>query len=230
MWAQADEPLFDAELFDVDVDPSTVEMVRSWAPDPEEIDPDDIYSSDRVDWIGIQGQMMKLGWDQIHAFPGNPFVPSRVAAFRDIIRDSHDRPLLYAPPVQLYRVSLEDVRDTNDAQVRDELFESHGMSRPFTSGDEELDEFLADEEDFLQTYADDEEDEQTLRSDMLLRSERAIEEQSGDLGKIVAQLRDGNHRSFGAQLAGEDEIWVTVRFLQGPDDMQHLGLREEDFE
>lgn len=227
----SDDPLFDAEEagLDVDVDPLFVEDVASWLPSEDQVDQDDVYWGDRVGWVGIQGQMMKLPWDQVQATPTNLFAPEKASAFRDIIR-SGDRPLMYAPPAMLSRVSLDDVRETQAAHRRDELFESYGMTRPFTTGDEELDEFLADEDEFIELYAADDDDERALRVEMSKAAEEAISDQTGDLGKLVAALRDGNHRAFGSQMAGEDEVWIIVRMNDPESDMRHLGLREDDFE
>lgn len=228
----SDDPLFDAQESGLEVDTYPewfIEEVRSWLPSEEEIDEDDVYWADGVGWVGIQGQMMKLPWDQVAASPMNPFEPEKTSAFKRLIA-SGERPIMYAPPAMLHRVSLVDVRESQEAHLRDELFASHGTTRPYTTGDEELDEFLADEESFLETYAVDDDDEQTLRADMTLRAERAISDNEGDLGKIVATLRDGNHRAFGAQLAGEDEVWIIVRMNDPERDMAFLGLRQDDFE
>jgi len=231
-WSERwDEPLFDAEEFglDVDIEPGFVDEVRSWLPDEDEVDEDDVYWGDGVGWVGTQGQMMKLPWDQVTASPMNPFDASKVSAFKQLI-ESGERPIMYAPPAFIDRINLDDVRESRQAAARDELFDSHGMTRPYTTGDEELDEFLEDEEGFIALWADDENDEETIRSDMTIRAERAIAEQEGDLGKIVASLRDGNHRAFGAQLAGEDGVWVIVRMFNPEEDRLFLGLREDDFE
>jgi hypothetical protein len=37
----------------------------------------------------------------------------------------------------------------------------------------------------------------------------------GDLGKTICQIRDGNHRAFGAIYAGEDQIPVIVARQHG---------------
>lgn len=225
----ADDPLFDASHLSVDVDSSLLDDVRSWLPEEDQVDEDEIYWADRVGWIGTPGRMMKLPWDRVQAYPGNPFDSEKASAFRDLIR-SGERPLIYAPAAKLHRIALDDVRESQEAARRDELFVSQGMTRPFTTGDDELDEFLADEEDYLETYAEDEDDEEAIRAEMTLLAEQAIDEQAGDLGKIVAYLRDGNHRAFGAQLAGEDDVWLIIRFEEPDKDMLMLGLREEDFE
>jgi len=227
--ADADDPLFDASSLAVDVDPSVVEEVHGWLPEREEVDVSDLFWGRRVGWAGTQGRMLKLPWDQITASPGNPFDPEKVSAFRDLIL-SGERPIFYAPPARLMRVGLDDVAESLAAEREGELFESLGTSRPYTTGDDELDEFLADPEDYLDTYAEDEDEAETIRAHMTVLAEEAIDEQSGDLGKLVAYLRDGNHRAFGAQLANEDEIWVTIRFDEPEADMQRLGLRPEDFE
>ena len=46
----------------------------------------------------------------------------------------------------------------------------------------------------------------------------AVEDGDGDLGEWVYQIRDGNHRAFGALLAGEPHIYVFL----GSDDYSRL--------
>lgn len=229
-------PLLHAEEFFALPEPEEdlVEQIRtSWGPNEDDVDDQDVYAGDKMLWVGIPGRMMRLGWDQVHAFLGNPFDTDKVAAYAQLYRegDAHgNEPLVYAPPAMLSIVTLQDVRESQEAALHGELFETHGMSRPFTTGDTELDEYLADTEGFIETYADDEDDEAAIHSSMTLRAEEAIEEGLGDLGKLTAQLRDGNHRAFAAQIVGEPFLWVIVRGIDSEDDLRRLGLRYEDFE
>jgi hypothetical protein len=242
----ARDPLFDptdaAEYVPVDED--LVNTIREeWLPKEEDVDPGSVYWGDRrgVGWIGTPGTMMKLGWDQLQATQFNPFEWEKVAAFAEIIR-SGDGVLIPAPDAMLLRVDLTQVEESQQAALTDELDSSFGMTRPFTSGDEELDEYLRDSDEYTEEHADEYGDEETdeyedqaekLMADMAARAEDAVAGGGGDLGKLVAFLRDGNHRAFGAQLAGQSHVWVTVR-LGSPANrrmsLQDLGLSDEDLE
>lgn len=226
----AGDPLFDAGEAFASVSPDYDLLIRmqeeGWLPEEDDVDPGAIYNGRKVRWVGTEGRMMKLDWDQIHAAPGNPFEPGKVLAFAELI-GSGDKPLINAPPVLLSDVTLDDVEESLHALAREELFASHGMTRPFTAGDEELDEYIANPDDYIETYAADDDDADTIRADMTERADEAVEQNLGDLGKITAQLRDGNHRAYGAYLAGEPDLWVIVR---GASDMKRLGLTEDDLE
>jgi hypothetical protein len=234
----ADDPLFEPmqACGEVPVDEALVDTMQDegWLPDEEDTDPGDVYNGRKVRWVGSEGRMMKLDWDQVQAAPGNLFVPGKVGAFAELIRFGDrdgNKPFIYAPPVMLSDVTLDDIVESWQAAARHELFDTHGMTRPFTTGDEELDEFLVDPEDYLDTYADEddeENDEAAIRADMAERQKEAVEGKEGDLGKITAQLRDGNHRAFGAYLADEPDLWVIVR--AEPEDLKRLGLTKDDLE
>lgn len=226
-------PLFDiAEFFgeEPDYDSAFWDRIREeeWFEEPEDADEDELYHGRNVVWRGMPGRMLRLDWDQIQATQGNPFDFDKVGTFAEIIREGRygDKPMMDAPPVMLTMVGLDDVAETHQAAQRDELFDSYGMTRPFTTGDEELDEFLADESLYLEQY--DDEDRHVAESEMVARAEDAIAQQQGDLGTIVGYLRNGNHRAFAAQLAGEPDLWVQVR--ADPGDLEAVGLHDEDLE
>lgn len=189
-----------------------------------DIDPEQRYSGDRVDWVGVPGRMMRFEWDQVQATQLNPFDPAKVASFAKMMRDGGVT--AEAPDGMLTVVDLEDVKES---QRSEDTVGEYGMTRPFTTGDDDLDEYLKDPEEFLMYYAADEDDEMVIRADMTVRAEEAIDKGEGDLGKIVVFLRDGNHRAMAAQIAGESSLWVKVRW-HSPDELMYVGLREEDFE
>lgn len=230
------EPLFDVETYfgySPDYDSGLLEQVREeeWFPKEDEVDEDSLYQGKNVSWVGTPGRMMKLDWDQLQATQGNPFDVDKLATYAELIRDGQygDKALMDAPPAMVTSIGLDDVVESREADQRQELFDSHGMTRPFTTGDDELDEFLTDPRTFLEEYADDEDDAATIQADMTERAEEAVADGDGDLGKLVGYLRDGNHRAFAAQLAGEPDVWVQVRF-HSPEDLHRVGLREEDLE
>lgn len=227
----SDDPLTDAELLfgDVRADEDVVDEVRTWLPSEGEVAEQPVYNGRLVRWIGTEGRMLYLPWDRVHSYADNPFVPDKVAAFAEIIR-AGGRPALYAPPVRLTRVSLVDVEQTQrEARERSQdLMATHGMTRPYTTGDEELDEFLADRDDFVDTYAEEGEEDE-LRREMDSRAKVAEAESTGDLGKTVAYFRDGNHRAMAAQLAGEDGLWVIVRW-DNESELEFAGLSRSELE
>jgi len=225
--ADSQDPLFDAkEVFgDAEYDPDLlVEMVEEWLPSEEDVDPNSVYNARSVRWVGTPGQMFKISTDDIVAMQENEFDPVKVVTFAELI-GRRGKPYIDAPTVMLRRVDLSDVGWSQEAMDLDELFSSYGTTRPYTTDDENLDVYLKNPDQYVEHYADNEEEEEELRQVMDSRAQEALASNDGDLGMLVAQLRDGNHRAFGAQLAGEDYIWVRV--VQ-TDFLEDKGLSRDD--
>lgn len=203
----SNDPLFDADQVFGDATPDYDLMWDLIDEMPDE-DEGDVYRGRRVRWLGRTGKMLRLDWDQVYSMQLNVFEPSKVATFAEMIRQGYE-PVLQAPIADVTWVDADSVAETQQAWARGELT-TDGMTRPYTTGDDDLDEFLRDPDEFIQMWAEDEDDETTMRAEMTNRIEQAEEQQTGDLGKVVAQLRDGNHRAFGAQLAGEPHVWLFV--------------------
>lgn len=217
----SNDPLFDADIVFEGAQPD-YDLMWDFIDEMPDEDEGDVYRGRKVRWLGQEGRMIRLDWDQVHAMQLNEFEPSKVATFAEMIRQGYE-PVLGAPPAYLTWVDSDSVAETQQAWARGELAVD-GMTRPYTTGDDDLDEFLRDPDEFIRMWAEDEEDETTMRAEMTHRVEQAEEQQTGDLGKVVAQLRDGNHRAFGAQMAGEPHVWVFVpRDYEGP-------LEKEDLE
>ena len=51
----------------------------------------------------------------------------------------------------------------------------------------------------------------------------AEREGQGDFGALAVQVRDGNHRTFGAAIGGEDVVWIRLY------DNQLQSLREDSY-
>jgi hypothetical protein len=183
-----------------------------------------LYHGKQMSWIGRPDLILKLGWDQVKPRQGNIFDPDKVLYFLDIIREAHKagrRMRFPAPPARLSSpVNMTDVAETQAQRPED--IEYDRMTRPYSSGDEDLDAYLADPEDYIErnTFYKDEDAAREIRDDMVERQALAVRNQTGDLGVVVADLLDGNHRAFAAQLAGEPAIWVHVvegkEYLQKP--------------
>jgi len=230
------DPLFDIEEHLGHVpraDPRLLELVRDerWFPQEDEVDEESVYEGRHVSWVGTPGRMFRLRWNEVQATQGNPFDADKVGTYAELIREARygDRVFMDAPPAMVHFVGLDDVAESQEAERNGELFDSHGMTRPFTTGDDELDEFLVDPSLFLEQYAADEDDVATIQADMTERAEEAVARCEGDLGRVVGYLRDGNHRAFAAQLAGEPDLWVQIR-AHSPEELYGAGLREEDLQ
>lgn len=217
------ETLFDPSSED-EVDEEIVSLLEEEGP-PDE-DDGTVYNGRRVRWLGDEGRMFKARWDQVHPVAGNIFYEGKLPAFVDYARGlirSGDKPLWRAPAGWVSGpVDAQDVEESQQSAALgpDDLYHGYGMTRPFTTGDEELDEYLAERADIkrrLKKAQDDDADEDYERAeleervaDMEARLKEAERKNSGDLGTVTIQLRDGNHRAYSAYLIGEPYVWVYI--------------------
>jgi hypothetical protein len=204
------EPLFDAQEIEGSVDDGLLGELASAMPDPNESDPDEVYSGRDVRWLGLSGRMYCARWDQVHATPGNQFDGDKLATFAALFEENPGI-LIEASPAQATVIGRRDVQESQRSARDSELFVTFGMSRPLTTGDEDLDAYLIDPKQYIRDNVYDVDDAKELEADLLERLGEAEKQRRGDLGKYVFQLRDGNHRAFAAQLAGEPYVWLLVR-------------------
>ncbi len=171
-------------------------------------------SSDHLVWVGNGADMIRVPRAYTSAREDNIFDFEKLAAVRDAVANkSGERLYFHAPYAQAMRISEDEVALSQQTAARETmlLFTELGVTRPFTTGDDELDEYLLDKDEFLI--------ENASRSSRALRSKmaRAMESRlvvasklpQSDLGKLWVRLRDGHHRVFGAFMAGETWAWVT---------------------
>ena len=161
--------------------------------DVTEGDTEHLYYGRNVIWIGETGQTVKLTADQVYPVWGNIFDNDKINAVINKIMNSEDRVYMYTPYGEMSRVSLEDVRDSIE-------YDDQTEHRILTTGDNELDKYLKYPDNY------DEEEKTELEQEL----QYAVETQSGDIGNYIFQLRDGNHRAFGAFGAGEPYIYATL--------------------
>ncbi len=158
-----------------------------------------IYRGRRVEWLGRPGFMVRVTPDIVHATAGNLFDWDQVAATALYMQNGGA--MFRAPPAHVeYPVDARRVADTQRADARGELFQTDGMTRPFTTGDDDLDEALC---------------ENLLPLDAELEDQLA--KGGGDLAVLTFGLRNGNHRTYAAFIAGEPFVWVE---LTNPIDIQ----------
>lgn len=204
-------PLGDLELL-ADEGSGNFEDFYFCAPeDAEEYTP---YYGRRVIWLGEEGRMFRAERDYITHISGNIFRADQLAAVRDAVEGlaCEDRPIFHAPIAHVHQIDLVDVAESQIAE-RDGRLGELDIERPYTTGDEELDLFVALGEAYLR-----EElglvprTREYIREHARLKRElkAAVKRRHGDLGKWMATVSDGNHRAFGALLAGEPYVYVKV--------------------
>lgn len=208
-----------------------------------------LYRGRNVVWIGQNGRMIQALPDYTYPIDGNIFYDDKIQTVESIIQDSNDYVYFYAPYGEASIITLNDVAESIQ-------YEGDISHRAWTTGDEDLDEYVAneldwiewnfepessiftedllkfvksnnlddfkkfliedegwDEEDFEEGFEDAVTDLSSLRNlinEMETLKKEAVQSNSGDLGKISVQIRDGNHRAFGAFAAGEPYVWVML--------------------
>lgn len=156
----------------------------------------DPYYGRNVIWLGTEGRMVRVDPDYAQHISGNNFYPDKLAAIAEGIRAARDRVVLFAPYGTVSRIGPIDVKESILYRSDDE---DEGIDRAYTTGDEELDRWLVAPEEFKRR-----------KTEMTRRLAAAVRSGSGDLGKLAFTIRDGNHRAFGALIAGEPYVWMIL--------------------
>lgn len=162
-----------------------------------------VECEEKVCWYGHTDRMIRVDVDYVYPIIGNQFYPDLVKRIEDKIRSSS-----YLNPARLYcgycnvkKIKLIDIKESLEYYEYGE----DEFQKPLTTGDEELDKYVKDKEEYLENWQsqyDKEEAESLL--------EKAIANNEGDLGKYIYQIRNGNHRVFAAKNAGEKYIWINL--------------------
>jgi hypothetical protein len=176
-----------------------------------EAHPRDLYYGRNVIWAGDHGRMVKVRPGNIEHIWGNIFDADKLSAIVAGIQEAEDRITFVAPYGTVSYVTLQDVAESIQAFAHGD---DDGMDEPLSTGDEELDKYIADPVQ----YAEDNE----WQGEQLLREMRAAAKEAersgwGDVGTLRFTVRDGNHRAFGALLAGEPYIYMIVEDNQMQD-------------
>ena len=223
----ATDPYFDASSMvdDEFLDEVTPEdMDEAVADAPNADDYQKVYTERGAEWGTDDPDVtFRISVDAITPVMGNIFYPEKLTLFAKLI-SSGRYPTFGAPWAYANVVDLGDVAESQRAERSGEdMFWSHGMTRAYTTDDEDLDEYLADPEGYLDENAEidwnssDEEEaaaRAALREEMDELAKTASNEGWGDLGSLTVQLRDGNHRAFAAQIAGEGYVWVRIADME----------------
>ena len=160
----------------------------------------ELYHGRRVRWIGYQGEMLKVKADYVRHIEGNIFSPDKLAAVVEGVDqgDSNGEKVAFYPAYgQATVIGLDDVRESIQYAA------DEGLDRPYTTGDDELDAYLVDPKQAM-------DDAGTTKAAFEKRLKAVVSKRTGDLGELAVTVRDGNHRAFGALLAGEPYIYVRL--------------------
>ena len=162
----------------------------------------DPYYGRNVIWDAEEGRTVRVTPENATFMSGNIFDNEKLFAVAQGIDNAEERVVFDAPYGNVSVVDLQTIKESLENEDED------GLDRPYTTGDPELDKFLLHPEDFS------EEEKIELEKEL----KEAVEEGSGDLGDFSFNIRDGNHRAFGAFLSGEPYIYMMV----GNNQMQDL--------
>lgn len=158
--------------------------------------------------------MIRLTAEETYPLEGNIFDEDKLLSTVDAINNTEKRVKFNAPYAHITFVDIQNIVETLEAESLGELEYDYAIDRYhiLTTGDDDLDKYLLDPEEYIEdeTRSFDEEEVEEFRKEMEDKKRQAIEEQWGDIGKIHAQIRDGNHRRVIAFLSGEPDIWVRV--------------------
>lgn len=183
------------------------------------------YYGRNVIWIGEEGRMIRADSDYITHISGNIFDADKLSAVVDGVRNSEGRVTFYAPYGTTNKINIRDIAESQ------EYWEDEGFDEPLTTGNEELDRYLADPKEFLGYYGEEGDEEWTEAKDEYeALKDEAIELDEGDLGSWSVTIRDGNHRAFGALIAGEPFVWVMLADNDYQDLVEGVDLRPSDIE
>lgn len=167
-----------------------------------ELEPSDPYYGRNVIWDGISGRMIRIVPDYARAIEGNIFDADKLAAIVSGIKEALERVVFTAPYGNAHVVTLQDVKES--IEYADD-YPDHVL----TTGDDELDSYLVFGDDYiLGEYGEDEFDQ--VKRDLEDQLAKAVDEDQGDLGELTFQIRDGNHRAFGAMIAGEPYVYMIL--------------------
>jgi len=160
-----------------------------------------LYCGRNVIWDGYAGQMIRAYPKYIQHISGNQFDADKLAAIVSGIDEAPDRVVITAPYGNVNFIDPQDVKESIEYAA------DEGLDEPYTTGDDDLDEWLVSPEKF------DKAEQRQLAKTL----KQAVKERWGDLGRLACTIRDGNHRAFGALIAGEPYVWMIVEGNQMQD-------------
>ncbi len=152
-----------------------------------------------VRWLVEPGSAVWIESRYLRPMSGNIFDEDKLGAVAKAVqqaRRSGEPVPMYAGYGQVHRLTAEWIAESL-------AYDNSGDGPPFTTGDRDLDEWLVRR--YNRENSDPEENEE-----MEVHLAAAEAAGQGDLGKWTASVRDGNHRTFGAVLGGEERVAIRL--------------------
>jgi len=170
------------------------------------LEPSAPYYGRNIIWDGIDGRMIRVYPHNVRAIAGNIFDADKLAAIVSGVDQAEERLVFTAPYGDVGVIDLDLVKESLEYADEEE---------PYTTGDEELDRYLAEGDEYIadELYLDPEDDAEEWAEEKARLEEElaaAVANDEGDLGDFWVQIRDGNHRTFGAFASGEPYIYMIV--------------------
>jgi hypothetical protein len=181
----------------------------------EDVGDAELYAGRDVVWIGSPGRMVRVDPAYVRHIEGNIFYGDKLAAVVAGIRAAEDRVPFVAPYGQATKIGLQDIAESQ------EYWEDEGLDRPLTTGDEDVDAYLVDAAGYLDHFGEPGDEEYEEAKQEMDEAVAALEKGDGDFGEWTFVVRDGNHRAFGALIAGEPYVWMILT------DNDYQDLREQ---
>lgn len=153
-----------------------------------------------VRWQVEPGSAVWIESRYLRPISGNIFDEHKLGAVGKSVKQSRRKELptiaMMAGYGQVHRLDPEWIAES-------QAYRDDNIGDPFTTGDRQLDEWL------VRRYNQENDDEEENQEMEELLAE-AVASSQGDLGKWTATVRDGNHRTFGAVLGGEERVAVRL--------------------
>lgn len=148
---------------------------------------------DAVSWAVEEGSAVWIEGRYLRPLEGNLFEAAKLADVASGVkaaRRQSGRLRFMAPYGQIIRLSRSWIAESQQYDPQTGLV-------PWTTGDKDLDAYLADPDSAF---------DPDLEDGLVLAEANG----DGDFGAWVALVRDGNHRTFGALLGGEERVAVRI--------------------
>lgn len=167
------------------------------------------YVGKNVTWFGRVGSTFPVPAEYVYPIDGNIFDPDKLLAVAHAVR----RGPVTGPVTFDVAYGQFAVLDRADIAESIEYGSEVPWGRPYTTGDAAMDDYLLDADAAVLQSHGVEPGERGHKTAVAYyeRALRALERAgAGDFGALVVQVRDGNHRVFGAIAGGEPVVWVRM--------------------
>jgi hypothetical protein len=166
-----------------------------------------------VTWLIEEGEAVWIEARYLRPMSGNIFDAEKLGAVAQALKDGRELTLM-APFGQPHRITRSWMEESLQYAEDEE---------PWTTGDADMDLYLTDVDEWLEKsgWSRDEEGVDELIAEMEAEVVEAEATGQGDFGAWTSSVRDGNHRTFGAVLGGEEAVAVRIY------DCDISGLQED---